>query len=327
MIKFKKAIKSLGGKLKKHILPVWICVGCLVFAAITASAAYTRVSYVKRVVSTSAGAGELFSSNYLQTGNAIIRNVTFSSISDNPVVNVTVCNYSQTNNAEVNSDDINYNIKAELVDSEGKAITSIPDEQTFTIKIGDETYTLSANYSVEVTNQTLAGGSANTNTYAITFPAAQLTSASKIYVKLTAAPDGSTSGLTALSGMIGVSQYTQKSSSWSGVFSETANSTLLDGFNYTVSGSGSGTITLKWNVAYVELGDASLKELYQTAAELDNWKTITFKVDSTEKNSYALQFYRTCAVPSDEAWDYSKTNIVAASSKYIEFVFTPTSED
>lgn len=317
--------KEFLNKLKKHWIIIWLCAACLALGIFVVSAAYTRVSSVKRVISTRKGVGMLFSSNYLQSGNTLLKNITFSSSDSDPVVVVTICNYSQSDKTRHNEKDITYTLTAELVDSSGIPISSEAlGNKNYSIALGNDKRLFTADaLKFDFTNQELLSDSSNSHSYQITFDRSQFEN-QDIYVKLTAKPDGSMKDeLSDISGIIGISLYTKKTASWSGQFTDTQEPSKLDGFNYTISGSGNGTVTISWNSEYVEISPWFLESLNKTSSG----NSVTFSVDSSIRNMYALQFYRKKTPQNGEKWaDRQKTNITADGNSYITFSFIPSEE-
>lgn len=314
-------------RLKKSWLTIWIVAAVAALSTIGGLAAYTSISSVKRVVSTQKGVGNLFSSNYLEeSDSAPLKNVTFSSDSVTPTVTVNVCNFPQTK-IKHSDVDITYTLTITLVDSSGTEISDFTDMGNYSVKYGDTTNVFSSsNNKIEYT-KTLLASDFSYNDFILTFDKSQLTTQS-VFMKLEAKPS-SPSGLPTLSARIGVSYVKPYSASWSGQFTDSAgNPSDLDGFNYRLSGSGSGTITLSWDTNYIEISKWFLEEneLSNSVTEVGDIKTITLKVDSSEQNQYDIQFYRKQAPNSNESWS-AKDNILLNNDKFItECSFVATTE-
>ena len=106
-------------KLKKHWITVWLVVAIIAVGTFITFASYTGIYSVKRVVSTTASAGVLFSSNSMQsyTGNDIpSRHITTSQASGNYSYNLTVCDFAQSDPLTRYKSDsgIPYNLTAQL---------------------------------------------------------------------------------------------------------------------------------------------------------------------------------------------------------------------
>ena len=105
--------------------------------------------------------------------------------------------------------------------------------------------------------------------------------------------------------------------SWSGGFvdDQTRKSTNYDAFNYEIHGSAEGIVTLTVN-SNLKISQFSLEELNATQTGND----ISFPVGGEGKpTSYRLQFYRTGAIPTGEAW--------TTVNGYIKFDFEAKSNE
>lgn len=239
-------------KLKRSWLAIWIAFAAAALSTVGVLAAYTSVSSVKRVVSTQKGAGMLFSSNYLTTdGNDLPRTITFSSMENSPCVTVNVCNYPQTM-IKHNDKDITYTITVELVDSDGNAVTG-EEAAKYSVEFGGENKAFEGNSKIVFSSLVLKSDDFNKHEFVLTFDKSQLTK-SNIYMKVTATPTDQAE-LKTLSAKLGVIYINDNTSAtWTGTFIDNAASPKdLDGFNYRLSGSGEGTVTLTWNTNYVDI--------------------------------------------------------------------------
>ena len=306
-------------KLKRSWLAIWIAFAAAALSTIGVLAAYTSVSSVKRVVSTQKGAGMLFSSNYLTTDeNDLPRMITFSSMENSPCVTVNVCNYPQTM-IKHNDKDITYTMTVELVDSNGNAVTSAD----YSVEYGGEKKTFESNSKIEFSPLKLTADDFNKHEFVLTFDKSQLTK-SDIYMKVTATPTDQAE-LKPLSAKLGVIYINDNTSAtWTGTFIDNATSPKdLDGFNYRLSGSGEGTVTLTWNTNYVDISPW-FKNTYKLTISKDSSgiATATLKVNSAEKNQYDIQFYRTNGINANEVWSDNGAHIKVGTDDYVSMTFT-----
>jgi hypothetical protein len=110
----------------------------------------------------------------------------------------------------------------------------------------------------------------------------------------------------------------------------------LDGFNYDITGRGTGTITLSWNTKYITISPLSLqnleKELESISAEISypdgaDQPKISFPVGGENQASrYTFQFYRVMATDSNEQQDENGV-ITRNGDKYVEFEFSETKDE
>lgn len=306
-------------KLKRSWLAIWIAFAAAALSTIGVLAAYTSVSSVKRVVSTQKGAGMLFSSNYLTIDeNDLPRMITFSSMETSPCVTVNVCNYPQTM-IKHNDKDITYTMTVELVDSNGNAVTSAD----YSVEYGGEKKTFESNSKIEFLPLKLTADDFNKHEFVLTFDKSQLTK-SDIYMKVTATPTDQAE-LKPLSAKLGVIYINDNTSAtWTGTFIDNATSPKdLDGFNYRLSGSGEGTVTLTWNTNYVDISPW-FKNTYKLTISKDSYgiATATLKVNSAEKNQYDIQFYRTNGINANEVWSDNGAHIKVGTDDYVSMTFT-----
>ena len=306
-------------KLKRSWLVIWIAFAAAALSTIGVMAAYTSVSSVKRVVSTQKGAGMLFSSNYLTIDeNDLPRMITFSSMETSPCVTVNVCNYPQTM-IKHNDKDITYTMTVELVDSNGNAVTSAD----YSVEYNGEKKTFESNSKIEFSPLKLTADDFNKHEFVLTFDKSQLTK-SDIYMKVTATPTNQAE-LKPLSAKLGVIYINDNTSAtWTGTFIDNATSPKdLDGFNYRLSGSGEGTVTLTWNTNYVDISPW-FKNTYKLTISKDSSgiATATLKVNSAEKNQYDIQFYRTNGINANEVWSDNGAHIKVGTDDYVSMTFT-----
>lgn len=306
-------------KLKRSWLAIWIAFAAAALSTIGVLAAYTSVSSVKRVVSTQKGAGMLFSSNYLTIDeNDLPRMITFSSMETSPCVTVNVCNYPQTM-IKHNDKDITYTMTVELVDSNGNAVTSAD----YSVEYNGEKKTFESNSKIEFSPLKLTADDFNKHEFVLTFDKSQLTK-SDIYMKVTATPTNQAE-LKSLSAKLGVIYINDNTSAtWTGTFIDNATSPKdLDGFNYRLSGSGEGTVTLTWNTNYVDISPW-FKNTYKLTISKDSSgiATATLKVNSAEKNQYDIQFYRTNGINANEVWSDNGAHIKVGTDDYVSMTFT-----
>lgn len=306
-------------KLKRSWLAIWIAFAAAALSTIGVLAAYTSVSSVKRVVSTQKGAGMLFSSNYLTIDeNDLPRMITFSSMETSPCVTVNVCNYPQTM-IKHNDKDITYTMTVELVDSNGNAVTSAD----YSVEYNGEKKTFESNSKIEFSLLKLMADDFNKHEFVLTFDKSQLTK-SDIYMKVTATPTNQAE-LKPLSAKLGVIYINDNTSAtWTGTFIDNATSPKdLDGFNYRLSGSGEGTVTLTWNTNYVDISPW-FKNTYKLTISKDSSgiATATLKVNSAEKNQYDIQFYRTNGINANEVWSDNGAHIKVGTDDYVSMTFT-----
>lgn len=221
-----------------------IAICLLVLVAIVALsfsfAAYTSFNTAKRVVSTTKAEDVRFSSNYLvltdiDDNTLTSRKVTTTDNEDTSSFTLQICNYIYGNEAMFNSKAINYTLNVKIV------VLDLDEVELNQIKINSESF---STVSKDIPN-TLNGGATDINNYVFSFPESYK---SKIRFEISATPTDASKSATndkKLSANITLSTLVI-SNGWSGKFidNKTVDVKDYDGFNYELSGKGSGVIEL-----------------------------------------------------------------------------------
>lgn len=218
---------------------------------------------------------------------------------------------------------ITYTLTVTLVDSSGNEIGDA-DFDKYSVIFDGITKRFSADSkSISYQDRVLSTGGFSYDDFILNFDKSQLTS-SNVFMKLEAVPTDP-SDLPTLSAIIGVLYVKPYSASWTGQFTDnTPQPSDLDGFNYRLSGSGEGTVTLTWNTNYVDISPW-FENTYDLTISKDSSgiATATLKVNSAEKNQYDIQFYRTNGINSAEQWsDGNHTNITVTGTGFVSMSFT-----
>lgn len=265
---------------------------CVAVLAAGTYAAYTTHDSVKRVVSTQANQTELrFSSNYLSPCSSTTGSDGYAqriiSVGSSAEVSfgVTVCNYPQDDLSQVNEASITYTLSASLVDQNGASISV-------------DGVTVNGTALSRSFNDTLPGGQATQHLYVVRIPASAISALSNAYLQLVAAPtDGTATGGMQLAGRLKIVPSAGQAAGWTGRFTDSlSDPTQLDAFNYEISGSAQGTVTLTWDSTKVTLGQWS-----QALLGVGNTSPVSFSVGGADQpTSYRLQFYRVDGIPEGE---------------------------
>lgn len=276
-------------------------------------AKFTNSLEAQRTVAAYDSVGARFSSNYLRDGDSAdnIGTVYVSTEEQTPAAVVTVCNYEQRKQTHPNTADITYSVSLKLVKYSGGVYSDATAGEVgaYTVEItkGLDTVTLNSSKLSDTSfSGTLEANAANSDTYMVVFKPYQNT----IFLEMIVTPQGETD-LLPLTGILKASiRLSGVTSAWTGTFQDSTLNTpdSYDGFNYRITGMGSGTATLSWNPAKVILSDVSLRMLLSiTGAEQDG-SSVTFPVDSDQVNLYDLQFYKVNI--TTETWSQMNTSVV-----------------
>lgn len=270
----------------KLYLLILLVLACLVLLATGTYAAYTDTAYARRVVTTGIDTSLLpFSSNYLyeHRGGEYFRHAVAVAENTDTILYLSICNFPQKDNTKFSSSDITYTLDIEVVDKDGNTVNLTPPALTPS----------TAEYE-------LPGGQTSTNIFAVTFTHNQVLALQDCFVRITAS---STSGLSpkrVLAAEFKLVSASALSGEWKGRFTDEEDPKDLDAFNYEISGTGKGTLTVSWDGSYVTLSKWCREDLVPKSADSPTGSTtgtstedsISFSVDGENQTSYLLQFYR-----------------------------------
>lgn len=338
---------------KKNWITLWMIVALLVFLSLgvyVVRAAYLGNSEVKRVVSTKAVSDVVFSSNVMKAP-AAPKNLHGDDDTSNFTYPITVCNFDQLSPINHAKENITYTLTARLVRYNGttyEPVTEVlmnsdetPSPKVFKIQqTGDNNvastgtdYNLNqlengTSKVISFTGQTLPGTAPMTDTFTVTFDKEELAREdSEYFIQITATPDENTSvtgTISEISSWVGVSKGKIYGADWSGSIIEGSGD--YDAFNMQLTGSGKGTVEIRWDSTYFTVTDMFLFDssnqfvnesgtaVTGNSAILNcskgaTWRKLILSVDSyTKTNRYEIQFFKTdTKLPSG-----------AAASSYIE---------
>ena len=316
------ALRCTAMRVSVLLLILSLFVSCGIFTY----AKFTNSLFAQRTVAAYDSAGERFSSNYLQAGNGVnVRTISVASNVETPMAIVTVCNYDQGRQRFVNSQDISYTVRLEVVkfDNEtGRYVAATgADVGANRIRVThnrvsvDFYYNSAEDYCFSDTSTfsgTLAADVASSDAYEVVFTPFQKT----VFLRMTVTPTDEDLHLSPLSGILKSDiRMAGASSVWYGAFQDSEGTELdpilpsdYDGFNYRVSGVGSGTFTLRWDSSKVEILTPSLLTLLAIPGAVKRGSSITFSVNAENVDLYDLQFYRVNI--TDEDWDEMAESVV-----------------
>jgi len=304
-------------------LPVtaWMLVSVFTLYIVNVSySAYNGTADVKRVVSTQASSNTSFSSNYMESGSLIVKNLHTTSNGDF-ICTVTVCNYDQLDPSSSARALITYDFKAELVrydsaNNRYEVVSGIQTkdggaEKTFYVKkIMDNNESINTDtqhnintpdFGYTYVGETLTGGTSNKDSYEICFDSTEVEKETpELFIRVSATPTAESmqqnSGVANLHSYISISRGRTVETGWHGSLSE-SNTSDYDGYNLIVEGSGSGTIDIRWdnreftiNPAFITNNSGKVTAVTNDSAE--GWKKVTLTVNSAQENRYVIQFYK-----------------------------------
>lgn len=305
--------------LKRYcVIVCLVIVGILVIEGIS-FAAYTNFNSVKRVISTVKTDDTRFSSNYLslvnlETTEYPLRRISPTEVAGSDVTNysftVQICNYVFGNMMLYNNYNISYSFFVKLVTKDNSG--TLPDGVE-KITVNGTSIGSSGEMAID---DMLTGGSAASHSYIIIVPE---TLKDVVNLEIAAIPKGEDSRSAVdnqkLAANISLSTFTP-SENWTGKFIDNQNIDVsaYDGFNYEISGNGSGTITLKWT-DNLQLSPWFAEDVNATKT---NEKEYSFAVGATETSptAYQLQLYKEANIPlNSKTWE--------DLSKSVTVIFTP----
>ena len=288
-------------------------------------AAYTNSRHAQRTIAAYDTTGYRFSSNVLGEGYAKdnIKTMYTTDALRDPSTVVTISNYERGKQTRPNESNISYTLTARLVkyDAEQEAryvpvdaayITANDlSDYSVTITKGSDTVTLDGSNLSSTTDfgGTLVGGASNSDAYTVTFSAEFATEKPNLYLEMTATPVSNV--LPTLRGIIKADmRLAGATNAWTGAFHDdtTYAPAAYDGFNYLISGVGSGTCTLSWDSTKVALSYVSIRDLLSITGATQSGDSVTFPVDSNEVGRYEVQFYKVNV--GSETWSDMNTSVV-----------------
>ena len=343
-------MKSFLSKMKKHWTLIWLIGVLLLTVTFITFAIYTGLTSVKRVVTTQAAPGDdLFSSNCMRT-TLVSKKV------NGTAFDATVCNYDQKDPTVGNSADITYRLTAELAvlyENEYKTLTELSalnsskyaeyvqtlSSRTYSIaKTEDDSVAASGssaivlnssnNYTKVFDSESLGKNHPIMDKFRLTFdPSEGLDTIPDFYIKLTV-DQITPNSLVPISCVVGATMSTENVAAWQGNLLESDCATVdYDFYNYIITGSGHGTLEIRWRDDKFEINpffDDILQhnELHSTSVipvhitdpdDGTGWSYIRLNVDSAVQDRYEIQFYKTQSIP------YTGSE---AALKYLKCIYT-----
>ena len=348
-------MKRFIRQLKKNWIRVWLFTILAVCSIFVVYAAYTEVSSVKRVISTTTSPGEPFSSNCMK------KEISSHRLSHSEFY-VSVCNYDQNFPDDYSSSEIKYIFEAELkikTEDGYKTFSEIRNLVTSDIYDGyvskaakywiykseddsegvltedRKTFTSENGYKVTFgtdgqssTYETLATKRSSSDIYTVRIDPDDLnTDEASFFVFVKAIPKAG--ALTELSARLYANKSKEDKASWTGNIQESNCATVdYDFYNYVITGNGIGTLDILWNENEVKVNkffllENNVDESVSTISDSDEkygedyagWKKITLSVDSTVKSRYELQLYK---VHEDQFMMSPSSNIACGFTKETE---------
>lgn len=297
---------------RKGLWALWLSLVCGLLLITGTYAAYSSIRNAKSVTVAKTATSEIrFSSNYLylrESSDSLmpLKMISVSSQGDVSAA-VTVCNYPQSDLKKVHEENITYTLSARLRDTAGEELTGEALAQAVAaLKINGQAF--AADGSLSMTSQTLPGGKASQNVYAVTCAKENIALLNTLTVEMQAVPANCPNcaiGSHLLKARLWLSASGSADGSWSGQFQDdrksNSDSKNLDGFNYEIYGTAQATMVLSWNPDKVALSAWSRDEL-PVASATDSSLTLNLGGDGNP-TSYRLQFYRVNGIPEDETWE------------------------
>jgi len=311
----RNGIEKLGQPVYMRAAILLLILSLLVCSGIFTYAKFTNSLQAQRTVAAYDTLGERFSSNYLQAGEGSnVRTVTVASAYEMPLAIVTVCNYEQGRQMYVNTMNIPYTLSLRLVKYNNvmgvyeAATAGDVGANTISVSKGGTTVVFNSSKLSDTTtfSGTLSYLAAATDAYTVTFDPYQ----SEIYLEMTVTPDQETH-LSTLHGILKAEiRMAGATSSWEGSFQDSTASApaTYDGFNYRVTGVGSGTFTLRWDSSKVGISAVSLMTLLDIEGATMVGSSISFPVDDAVESLYDLQFYKINI--TSETWSDMTSSVV-----------------
>ena len=312
---------TLITRIRKNPSITIVCVFAIISIILTISisfAAYTNSISAQRTVAAYDKIDSQFSSNYL-TEAPSIRTLYVPNEDINPSCIISVSNYPSGKQNRPNAQQVTYNISVSFVKPNGEQVDSTYMDSHGYYEIEEESHPYTATFSNGTTtielspsklfdsttfSGTLTAGTASSDLYTLVLGDGFTTNHPDLYVRVVATPTSPT-GLPILQTIFrGDIKTGEMANSWLGDFSDNKdiNPYAYDGYNYAISGTGSGTISLTWDTTHVQMSLVSLNNLMSIEGASRDGNTITFPVNSNDMNRYDLQFYKV-NIPAETTWE------------------------
>lgn len=274
--------------IKRYGVTVWLTVAAIALLVSVSYAAYINLDIAKWVVSTGSGANSVrFSSNYLYAVNSdetsySTRKITPKTENDTAKFTVEVCNYIYGNPTAVNGKDITYTLTARLV----PVGETLPDGITG-ITVNGTQFDASGTWTSE--NKKMNAKTATTDRYQFSMPESMK---DLVSIEIVAEPDEASYSATNQKKLAAKIVFKDASltNNWDGKFideSDGRQPTDYDGFNYEISGSGKGTVTLKiMNPEVLEISP-----WFGAGVNQGNNSWVITVGDDGQPTAYMTQFY------------------------------------
>ena len=338
-------MKKIMKKFKITWITAWLVIIAIALSAFIIYATYTGITSLKRVVSTRAGAGILFSSNYMRSGSNPQTSLEYRDYSEftnaqgepletkNPEYDMVVCNYSQGDKATwYTANDIKYSVTAELLLNEkhtnGEYKTPTADDLgdlKFGIKYStdsDYTYFSGSQLTIPLPvtgNYTLNKSEASSNKFSLLFDKSELkNNAPRFWIKVTATPISSSGGeVDTISGYVGTCKSAEGGANWTGFIGDDNYDTIdYDSYNYIISGSGKGSFYFAWDDSKIKPNEFALvnysADIKTPKSDVDSW-------------TYYTQYGTTH--PTSGTWKYIELKVDSEETARYEFQLYKTSGD
>ena len=290
---------------------ILLLAGAMLFAVYGSFAAYTNFNSVKRVVSTGTQSDTMFGSNYLSLmgindTNIPVKRISLAESSGAYTFTVQVCNYVWGDPTLYNPKDITYKVTAKLISMDGG---NLPDNCTG-IEMGGNYF--DAGGALTLDNQSLATGSAKTQSYSIVIPK-ELKDKIKIQIEAESISADAVNNQK-LGAILSFADY-EVTKNWTGHFIDSKTDRKpddYDAFNYEISGNGAGTVTVTWK-------ESLLLSKWATNDTQQN-NSYTFNVDGST-TAIQFQFYK-----NPEKWSANAPKDWEALEKLVTVEFKEQNE-
>ncbi len=290
-----------------------LIVALLVLALAVTDVAYaefTKSYRAKRVIASYQVEGMLFASNYLKEGSEIapatiyIDQSALEGAEEAFDVYVSVHNYAHGNPQKTYGRVIHYRLDAELVElqatSGGAIVVPAGGTPLPAVKINDTLISTTSTYNGTLDPHDGApGDTARTDEYKLSLPKT-MAEGRKYYVRLTATPTDGYTDIRPISQLFDLALRADTAAlTWHIEATDDRSHAVgeYSGYNFQLSGSGSGTVTLGWNDTKLTLSKVFRDAVGATpavsvpAAWGANISAVTFAVNAANINSYDIQFY------------------------------------
>lgn len=275
--------------------------------------AYTNFNSVRRLVSVNSDSNVLFYSNLLyaepkSTDESDYRTKKLTLTENQFTLNI--YNHFPGDTATVNDQDITYTLKCTLLSASDNGAGFSVDGTKFS-PLAD------GSFGTVLSGQTLTGNTASMKSYSIVIPDSET---DIVRIRIEAIPNDASYAATKQHKLAAVILHGElvAEDQWTGRIIDQQKGRKpadYDGFNYEISGTGAGKVTLTWDASALQLDPWFQSAVTNPPSEVIE-NPFTFEVGGeNQPTAYQLQFYWVSRPDDEMSWEELSSKITVSFQK------------